>query len=498
MAQMEKDLGTRLEWVAVDHYNTGHPHTHIMLRGKDDRSENLVISPEYISHGMRERAMRIATLDLGPRTELEIEQRQRSDIDAERLTSIDRQLVKTMDVDHIVQAGDPDPFRQTLRAGRLQKLGRMGLAEHLEGDRWRLTEGLEDTLCRIGERGVIIRTMQRELSARSLERPAADHVIFDAAVPDAKPIVGRLVARGLADENRDTHHLIIDGVDGRTHYVAIGKGDVVEPITQDAIVRVEARVPQLRDVDRTIAAVAAASYGKYSSEAHLLYDPRASEEFIATHVRRLEAMRRLMREPERDAGGTWTIGSDHLDKVAAYERRQVIDRPVTVEVLSAIPIERLPGAEAATWLDRELVAAAPIPIRDAGFGKEVASAQAARRQWLVAQQLAQEEGGQTVYRSNLLAALRRRELLRSAGGLSSELGLSFSETSTGERVEGRFVRRVDLVSGRFALIERSRDFTLVPWRPVLEYQVGKQVSGVMREEGPSWTIGRQRSGPTIT
>src|SRR3546814_594830 len=46
MKQMEEDLGTRLDWVAVDHYNTGHPHTHIVLRGKDDRGKDLVIRSE--------------------------------------------------------------------------------------------------------------------------------------------------------------------------------------------------------------------------------------------------------------------------------------------------------------------------------------------------------------------------------------------------------------------------------------------------------------------
>jgi hypothetical protein len=58
-------------------------------------------------------------------------------------------------------------------------------------------------------------------------------------------------------------------------------------------------------------------------------------------------------------------------------------------------------------------------------------------------------------------------------------------------------RHVDLAQGRFALIEKSREFTLVPWRDVLEKQIGKQVGGIMRESGVSWTIGRGRSGPVI-
>lgn len=498
MARMEEDLGTKLDWVAVDHFNTGHPHTHIMLRGKDDRGDNLIIAREYISHGLRERAMEIVSLDLGPRTDLEIEERLRSDTGAERLTAIDRRLIRDMDAHRVVGAGDPDPFHQSLRAGRLQKLGSLGLAEHIGGDRWRLVDSLADTLRRMGERGDIIRTMQRELTERKLERAAADQVIFDPTAEGAAPVIGRVVARGLADELNDRHYLIVDGIDGRTHYAGIGKGDAVDPLPKDAIVRIAPREGGVRPVDRTIAEVAAANGGRYSIDAHLRHDPTATQVFAETHVRRLEAMRHAMRSVEREADGTWVITSDHLDRAAAFEARQLRDRPVVVEILSAVPLERLPHTEAATWLDRELVAEAPAPVRDAGFGREVRAAQALRRQWLIDQQLAEEQDGQTIYRSGMIAVLQRRELLRVAGQLSDELGLRFVEARPGERVEGRFSRTVEMVSGRHALIERSRDFTLVPWRPVLERHLGKDVAGIVRESGINWTIGRQRSGPSVS
>lgn len=37
MADAERDLGTKLDWVAVDHFNTGHPHSHLIVRGVDER-----------------------------------------------------------------------------------------------------------------------------------------------------------------------------------------------------------------------------------------------------------------------------------------------------------------------------------------------------------------------------------------------------------------------------------------------------------------------------
>jgi type IV secretory pathway VirD2 relaxase len=498
MAQMEEDLGTRLDWVAVDHFNTGHPHTHIMLRGKDDRGENLIIAREYIAHGLRERAMQIVSLDLGPRTDLEIEERLRGDTGAERLTAIDRRLISDMDTHRVVSAGDPDPFHQSLRAGRLQKLGHLGLAEPLGGDRWRLADGLADTLRRMGERGDIIRTMQRALTARKLERAAADQVIFDPAAEGAAPVIGRVVARGLADELNDRHYLIVDGIDGRTHYAEIGKGEAVDPIASHAIVRIAPREGGVRSVDRAIAEVATSHGGRYSIDAHLRHDPTATQAFAETHVRRLEAMRRMMRSVEREPDGTWIITSDHLDKAAAFEARQLRDRPVSVETLSAVPLERLPCAEAATWLDRELVADAPAPVRDAGFGREVRAAQALRRQWLIDEQLAEVRDGQVVCRAGMIATLQRRELLRVAGQLSDELGLPFTEVKPDEAVQGRLARAVDMTSGRYALIERSRDFTLVPWRPVLERHVGREIVGVVRGSGINWAIGRQRSGPSMS
>lgn len=495
MTQMEQDLGTRLDWVAVDHFNTGQPHSHVILRGTDDRGENLVIARDYISHGLRERACQIATIDLGPRTDLEIEARLRRDVGAERLTSIDRQLLRESDRLRIVAIGVPDPLDQALRAGRLQKLGRLGLAEQLGSGRWRLAAGLETTLRAMGERGDIQREMQRAFAARGLEQPTADRVIHEPG--EVRAVVGRVVLRGLADELHDRHYLLVDGLDGRVHYVGIGKGEAVEPLPEGAIVRVTPFEHGPWPVDRTIAAIASQNGGQYSVDAHLRFDPSASRAFAETHVRRLEALRRSMRGVERAPDGSWEIAPDHLERIEKLQVRQRRDRPVAIETLSCVPLGHLPRADAATWLDRQLTADAPEPLRDAGFGSEVRAALAARRQWLIADGLAHEDGGIVTYRAGFVETLRRRELLRIAGQLSSELGLEFVESKTGDRIDGTLRRAVDMVSGRHALIVRAREFALVPWRPMLEPHVGKKVSGLIRGDTINWSIGRGRAGPSI-
>ncbi|MBP7340157.1 DUF3363 domain-containing protein, partial [Niveispirillum sp.] len=232
----------------------------------------------------------------------------------------------------------------------------------------------------------------------------------------------------------------------------------------------------------------------YSIDIHLRHDPTASEAFADTHVRRLEAMRRLTRTVAREPDGTWIIQPGHLDRVADYERTQARFNPVTVRVLSTMLLEQQITTNGATWLDRELVSPNPAPLRDAGFGREVRDAQARRRQWLMVEDLAREEQGRTFYRSDLLATLRRRELLRVAGQLSDELGLPYASVPRGQPVEGTYRRTVTLAGEKLALIERSRDFTLVPWRPVLDRHIGQQVSGTVAGDGVTWNFGRQRGG----
>lgn len=496
MAQMEVDLGTRLDWVAVDHLDTGHPHTHIMLRGKDDRGENLVIAREYISRGMRERVAELVTRDLGPRRDAEIRQKLRREISDERPTSIDRRLIRDMKAGRVVSAGHRDPFQHALRAGRLKKLEALGFAEPLGGGKWRLADGIEERLRSLGERGDIIRTMQRELAARGVDRPPADRVIHADAVPEFG-IVAQVIARGLSDELADRHFLIVDGVDGRAHHIDIGRSDAVEALPNGAIVRVLPRGLSPRASDRLVAQIAKANGGRYSVDLHLKHDPGARTEFAEAHVRRLEAIRRSGGTVERLEDESWRIAPDHFEQAAEYERRRAWSAPVRVELVSSVPLKDLTERDGATWLDQELAGDSPEALRDSGFGRDVRSALVLRRRWLLAQGLGQEADGHFTIKPGAQVVLRQRELSAAAAQLSGDLGLSYIPAAEGEPVQGILRRRVDLASGRFALVENGRDFTLVPWRPVLERHMGKEVFGIARQDGISWSIGRARSGPVI-
>jgi type IV secretory pathway VirD2 relaxase len=223
VGQMEKDLGTRLDWVAVDHWNTEHPHVHLIVRGVRDDGENLVIARDYIKEGMRDRARDLITQELGPRTDHDIRTALERQIEAERWTNIDRQLAhdahRTSIIDLAPHAGrQPDEFH-ALKVGRLRKLEGLGLAEQIGPGQWVISESAEKRLRELGERGDIIKRIHHGLAERGIERGAANYVLAGESLDE--PIVGRLLARGLDDELKGTAYAVVDGVDGRTHHIRL-------------------------------------------------------------------------------------------------------------------------------------------------------------------------------------------------------------------------------------------------------------------------------------
>jgi len=500
MAKMEEDLRTNLDWVAVDHFDTGHPHAHVLVRGVTEDGKTLNIAGDYIAQGIRGRASEIMTQRLGPQSELEVQEQLGREVEADRLTTLDRSLIgraqeRVVDLRQEPGAWDGEGNYQQLLISRARKLERMELAEREGPLTWRLSPNAEKTLRDLGRRRDIIATMHRAMTAAKIARRPELYVIDSLEVEQA-PVVGKVVHRGPADDDHDRRCLVIDGIDGRTHYVDVGRS--AEPTPIGSVVRVEPVTPQLRKADVTIAAVAGAWGGKYSLEHHWAQDDKASSEYVEAHIRRLEALRRAGVGVERDAEGTWRIPSDYTDQVLEHERRAARAVPVRIQVLARLELEAEAVNNGPSWLDGQLRQAGWKEIPRRGYGQEVHDAIYRRQQWLIEQGLVEANDGMLRFDPNMDAKLRQRELRALGAQLSKELGLDFDWTGTGEQISGICRRRVDTSSGSYALVERSREFSLVPWRPELERAIGREISGRIRSSGGiSWTLGRERSGPEI-
>ncbi|MFG1313120.1 relaxase/mobilization nuclease domain-containing protein [Xanthobacter autotrophicus] len=256
MGQMEKDLGTKLDWVGVDHWNTDNPHLHILVRGQTGEAQDLVISRDYIKEGMRARAQDLVTQELGPRTDLDIRRTLERQIEADRWTQLDRQLVRDQRETGVIDVAphaDRQPDRvHALKVGRLRKLETLGLADQVGPGQWVIDETAEATLRALGERGDIIKRMHRALTAQGIERGTASYVLSGERL-DA-PIIGRLVDRGLDDELKGTAYAVVDGVDGRTHHIKLSDLDAAGDGAPGSIVELQ-RFEDARGQQRAALAV---------------------------------------------------------------------------------------------------------------------------------------------------------------------------------------------------------------------------------------------------
>lgn len=497
MNKLEADLGTKLDWVAVNHFNTGHPHVHVIVNGRDEMGEDLVINGDYIAHGVRERASELVTLELGPVTEIEQRRKLVVEIDHDRFTRIDRSLIaeagdSLLDLRHA--PADPRGVAdRALRLARLGKLERMGLATEEAPGRWQLSEKLEPTLRELGERGDIIKTMHNSLRAEGRVRDPASFQIHDGA--PATPIVGRVIDKHLSDELGENLTLIVDGIDGRIHRIPGIDPAGIEDARIGGIVEIGPSDAGRRPADRGITEVA--EEGVYRPSRHLAqarFDGRVPggdyDGFIDAHVRRLETLRRAGIVERIDADH-WRIPEDFENRATAYDAGR--NRQLNIRVLSAFDLESQIEADGATWLDRRLVGRGAADLVLAGFGHDVQQAMDRRREHLIGQgDATRHADGRIFYRGNLLATLEQRDVARSGATLAASRSPPFRAAADGETVQGTFKQTVQLSSGKFALIENTHEFTLVPWRPLIENQLGREVIGVVEGGSVSWQLGHTR------
>lgn len=218
MARMESDLGHALEWVAVAHFNTEHPHVHILLRGVAAGQE-LRLNPDYIKSGIRKQAQELCTNQLGYRTAADRTEAANREVDQPRFTTLDiplrRQNTPANDhadsADHFVATVPPtDQFLPR----RLHVLQSMGLAEPMPGNEWAVRKDFES----------ILRAMKQSTDRQKmLARCAA--LVSDQSLPmqftppsRIRHLEGRVLGHVLDDASGKVH-MLLEGTDAKVHII---------------------------------------------------------------------------------------------------------------------------------------------------------------------------------------------------------------------------------------------------------------------------------------
>ncbi|OZB15487.1 MAG: hypothetical protein B7X53_11335 [Hyphomonas sp. 34-62-18] len=478
MAQMESDLGTRLDWLAVDHHNTGHPHTHIVIRGKDEDGRDLVIAPDYIRQGLASRAQDIVSERLGPRRDLEIAQARQREVTQERFTGLDRDILAEVSETGIRITEGRDTrgrFDEALRRARLRHLEGLGLAVPAGEDAWTLKPGWDASLKALGQRGDILKALAAKHRDRS---PDSNLRRFELGGPEQEVLLGSVLASVPEDELRDRRSLVVEDFHGTRWIVDMGLREPGAVPPDGAVIEVRTRTPKLREMDASILKVAERSGGVYSDTLHVDADPGATPAWRQGHVRRLEALRRAG-IVECGSDGVWQVPQEFAQRAADYDSART--GRLEVHVRSWLPLTEQARHAGLTWLD---TGGAAVP------GDRLAKVRQARLTFL--QEKGWLERGDSELGEALRARLRVVELRRTSGMLASSTGRSAVEMLPGDRFEGRFEKAIDLGQGRIAVVGNAKEFALVPWRPEMERHRGRDMAIQRTAAGVTWKIGRER------
>jgi type IV secretory pathway VirD2 relaxase len=227
MRRMESDLGTGLEWVAVSHFNTEHPHTHVALRAVRDDGSVLDFPRDYVKAGIRMIAEDLCTRQMGYRNELDARAAERREIDQSRVTSLDRIISRA----NIVEDNSESEGRFTFQPAaatakqeqcrhleaRLIFLKKMDLATQARPGTWSVRADflmVLKAMQQIGDRQRMLATHKALVSDERLPLVVTEQ-------RSIKYLEGRVLGHGEDDDGRNFghHHMLLEGTDAKIHLI---------------------------------------------------------------------------------------------------------------------------------------------------------------------------------------------------------------------------------------------------------------------------------------
>jgi len=487
MKRVERDLKVKLNWVGAVHYDTDDTHAHVIIQGRDGQGNDLVIGRDYIAFGIRARAQEIATELLGERSLDDIQKSIEKEVDALRVTSLDRFIERQANEGRIVDVRKENNFDKSAHyeaslKGRLRYLETAGLAKEDPPGVYTLSEDYQDVLYKIATRNDVI----KQLYGR-LEGGLDDLEVYSLKAGEGSVIEGRVLDKGPADELTDRKYLVVEALQGGKNYVPVGEPYSYERLDKGALVRVRPFDQSSGRADYNIVLIARQNDGIYDIDKHRSYiekeqsyiDEDAREGYLASHIKRIETLEK--NDVVSDMGqGRYKVPDDVIEKgkeisakINARERKRFYPK---LDILSHHAPEDLTDAAKKTWLDKELYARSQkksgVEQTDARLEKALEK----RQDWLCANNLALiQSNGEFALRKSALRDLTVMEVHQEGKFLATKAGLDFNAQKVLPNQEFTYLGHTELESGKWAVVMRGSELQMARLDKAPEVEKGQKI-----------------------
>lgn len=489
MGRMESDLGTTLNWIGAVHYDTDDVHAHVIIRGVNERGQDLVIGRDYIASGVRARAQELATELLGERSLEEIQKSQERQVEALSVTSLDRFIEKNLNEVRAVDVRKEnnfgkDRFYEGLVKGRLQFLSTTGLATEYPPGIYTLRENYMEVLRESSQRQNVLNNLYRQNLDMDLEGLS----FYSMKADEGEVIHGLVMNKGPVDEITDRKYLVVKDARETLHYVPLGDIGSYDELKKGSLVKIAPGDKSSGKADFNISQIAKANNGIYDPRHHMAYieaelshiEAENREGYLASHAKRLETLAKNgVVTPLND--GRYEVPSD------VVERGEEITREINtregkrfypkLEVLSARPLEKLVSAEKKTWLDKELYKQSIGKPSMSEYGAEVEGNLQKRRDWLVSKDLGViQSNGEFALRDGALRQLRIMEMRRVGEKLAGQLEAHYTDKLVTPDKSYTYRGYAELESGIWAVVQEKDKLHMARVKSVPDTKVGQSVA----------------------
>jgi len=207
--KLERQTGYSFYWQAANHYNTAHPHAHLLINGKDKNGKEVEIPRDVVKTFMREYARDICTSQIGYRTAYEIAVEKEKELEAQRFTKIDQNIKELGGDTGKVYTELVYSDRQRILT-RLDNLRKMGMATYDKGA-YHLNDQWDENL-KANARYNTFLTARTELKF-------ADPSKLKVYTGEHGTISGKVTKiYKLDDDASDNHAIVVESLDGKTAF----------------------------------------------------------------------------------------------------------------------------------------------------------------------------------------------------------------------------------------------------------------------------------------
>lgn len=472
METVSKDLGTKLDWHAANHYDTDEPHAHVVVRGVDNQGKPLLISRDYISHGFRQAAEREATIRLGPRPLTELQKDIEKALTVERYTRLDQTLeqVQSASEERVIKlaslwgkVSEWERRTQKQQIKRLVYLESKGLANEVKPGIWKVAEDLKEVLGEMAYKRRIETLVAPHL--KDTEERKQQLVIHRESDKFSTTLNGVVLAKDLSNELYEKKYILLSADDGRTHFIPLNRFSEPDGFECKVGQVVTVKPPENRGVRSeevihrylgekggifALDAFTAHVQGQIEQGTWALPEQLTFDEYINRFTTRCETLTKdgILKE---ESPLRWLVPEDLLQKIEERDKVQQKNFRVQVTACTTTSLQTQASFGGAVWLDKLFADSSLLSNARGSFRSRVEKELRARQQFFKHQ-------GIPIH-ARIFSQLLQRDEKRLLEHLSKRLGEAHT-VQTGERIMGKVIAYEPLGDSYHMVVKTERGFVI--------------------------------------